>query len=492
MRGHKAIAQHFGDRERQRLDKLFRALGTDNTHEAEAARGRIDSLLRDYNKTWVDIIQLLGGAANAIRAELARDIVALGASEADERDKARRNIFDLLARHRKSWNDLVDVLSSNSHAARACDASADDPERVNPLALVHHLLQEYVALQPREYVVVALWALHTHVSDRFMVTPRLALRSPVPDCGKTTLLDILARLTARPEKFDAVSTAALYRVIDAAHPTLLIDEADNLGLALRDNGRLRAILNSGHRKGGTIGIIERGRVRKFSTFTPLALALPDTFGALPRTLNSRCITIAMERHDGQRKLKRFDASHPDPALDAAYTQILLWREVKLNRDPAMPVHNRWADNWRSLISIADALGWGEEARDAMLIFARQYHDADIKILLLADIRKVFDIRNVDYLPTKILLDALHNLDEADWCEFRGVRSDQRPHRLKDTELASMLREFKIKPKTIWSEGTSAKGYRRAWFEEPWRAYCDTTASQPNDATSFRVVGDGTP
>ncbi|SFJ71857.1 DUF3631 domain-containing protein [Bradyrhizobium sp. Gha] len=492
MTGHKAIAQHFGDRERQLIDKLFRALATDNTHEAEAARGRIDSLLRDYKKTWADIIQLLGGAANAIRAELARDIVALGASDADERAKARRNIFDLLAGHRKSWNDLVDVLCSNSHAAWACDPSADAPQRVNPLALVHHLLQEYVALQPHEYVVVALWALHTHICDRFMVTPRLALRSPVPDCGKTTLLDILARLTTRPEKFDSVTTAALYRVIDAAHPTLLIDEADNLGLALRDNGRLRAIFNSGHRKGGTVAIMERGRVRKFSTFAPLALALPDTFGALPRTLNSRCITIAMERHDGQRKLKRFDASHPDPALDAAYMQILLWREVKLDPDPAMPVHNRWADNWRPLISIADALGWGEQARDAMLIFAREYHDADIKILLLADIRKVFDIRNVDYLPTKILLDALHNLDEADWCEFRGVRSDQRPHKLKDTELASMLREFKIKPKTIWSEGTSAKGYRRAWFEEPWRAYCDTTGSQPSNATGLRVVRDGTP
>ena len=63
---------------------------------------------------------------------------------------------------------------------------------------------------------------------RFMVTPRLALRSPVADCGNTTLLDVLARLTARSEKFDAISTAAIFRLIDATHPTLLIDEADNL------------------------------------------------------------------------------------------------------------------------------------------------------------------------------------------------------------------------------------------------------------------------
>ena len=31
-----------------------------------------------------------------------------------------------------------------------------------------HLLEDYVALQPHQYVAVALWALHTHVFDRFM------------------------------------------------------------------------------------------------------------------------------------------------------------------------------------------------------------------------------------------------------------------------------------------------------------------------------------
>ena len=29
----------------------------------------------------------------------------------------------------------------------------------------------------------ALWILHTHIYDQLMVTPRLALRSPVADCG---------------------------------------------------------------------------------------------------------------------------------------------------------------------------------------------------------------------------------------------------------------------------------------------------------------------
>jgi uncharacterized protein DUF3631 len=498
MTRHHNIERWFSERERERLAKLFRQLGTDNKHEAEAARGRIDAVLRQYGKTWSDLIQLLGGTAAAIHADLVRDIVALGSSDPDERVKAKYNIDDLLARHRKNWNDLADVLCTSSSASWASHAAADDPKPVNPLDLVHYLLEQYVRLQPHQYIAVSLWALHTHVYNSFMATPRLALRSPVADCGKTTLLDILARLTTRPEKFDAITTAVLYRLIDETHPTLLIDEADNLGLALQPNGRLRAVFNSGHRNGGTVAILERGLPRKFSTFAPLALALPEMRG-LPRTLNSRSISITMER--SRRAVTRFDANRPDPALDAAYLQIFLWRgEVKLNLDPEMPaeLRNRFADNWRPLISIADSLGWGERAREAMSLFAREYQDADAKILLLTDIRKVFDACGFDRMSSKTLLDALHALDGYEWSEFSGARGDQQPHKLRHSELASMLRDFAIRPRTIWppnrTAGTkSAKGYRRAQFEEAWRKYCadDGTTAHGSNVSSLRLAGDGT-
>lgn len=69
--------RRFGDRERERLIKLFRSLGTDNANESEAARGRIDSLLREFGKTWSDLIQLFGGTM--IHADLAGDIAARSA-----------------------------------------------------------------------------------------------------------------------------------------------------------------------------------------------------------------------------------------------------------------------------------------------------------------------------------------------------------------------------------------------------------------------------
>jgi hypothetical protein len=91
--------------------------------------------------------------------------------------------------------------------------------------------------------------LHTHLSDRFTISPRLAFTSPVRGCGKTTALAVIEQLAYRPERMDGATPAVLFHIIDRLHGTLLVDEADNLGLNV--NGILRAVLNSGHRKGGS-------------------------------------------------------------------------------------------------------------------------------------------------------------------------------------------------------------------------------------------------
>jgi hypothetical protein len=487
------MTKQFGDRERVRLIKLFRQLGTDNTHEAEVARSAIGSLLDEFAKDWEALIESLGGQPASIHADLAADIAALGVGDV----AARRRITELRDKHRKTWNHLVDELISLSPASWVSRSPSPDPERVNPLKLVYDLLREYTELREHEYVAVALWTLHTFVYSLFMVTPRLALRSPTPDSGKTTLLDILLKLAARAAKFDAITASAIFHLIDATHPTLLIDEADNL--FMQPNGRLRAVFNSGHRNGGSVAIREQGGTREFSTFAPLALALPDVLYGLPRTLNSRSITITM--HRSQRELKRLDPIRPDHALNVAYDQILLWQNDPglLDLDPAMPVgmRNRFADNWRPLLSIADSLGWGERAREAMIKFEDEYHDADSKIILLGDIRKVFDASASDRLFSSVMLDALHEMDSADWTEFRGIRGDQQPHKLKAGEMAAMLRDFGIKPRSIWSlnrtaKTKSARGYRREQFEAAWRAYCSETVtpSQANDIKNLlRVDGD---
>ena len=130
-----------------------------------------------------------------------------------------------------------------------------------------------------------------------------------------------------------------------------------------------------------------------------------------------------------------------------------------------------------------------------------HRDADCKVDLLTDIRALFDAKcmpddyKADRFPSKALLDALHATDDSDWCEFRGVRGDDAPHRLRHSFA---MGAFSIRTRTIWPPGDrskvkSVKGYQREQFEVTWTRYCSTPAqtAHPNNIRNLRPAGSGT-
>jgi hypothetical protein len=112
---------------------------------------------------------------------------------------------------------------------------------------------------------------------------------------------IVERLVARPLPTANATVAAIFRIIELARPTLLIDEADTF---LKENDELRGILNTGHRRGGqvlrTVG--EDHEPRQFSTWAPAAIAM---IGRLPDTLNDRSVVINLRRRKPTEKVKSF-------------------------------------------------------------------------------------------------------------------------------------------------------------------------------------------
>src|SRR5262245_36654929 len=413
------------------------------------------------------------------RQRLRQLLLMMGSPNAGERENARKKILAWLSKHGKTWNDLPELVHDETAQSRTDprDVEPSQPvgSNVTPLDLVRAFLQDYVALDPHEYVAAALWVVHTHVFDKFMATPRLVLTSPVRSCGKTTFLDVLSRLVARPELTDNITAAALYDTIDRDRCTLLIDEADNLEFSAK--GALRAVLNSGYRKNRSIRRGTGKQRRKYLTHAPIALA---SIGILTLPLMSRSIVIHMRRHDGTRSLRRFESDNTQD-LDLTYQHIRIWaRDAVLKLDPDMPVElrGRTADNWRPLIGIADACSeaWGSLAREAAVAFARGYRDEDIVVILLRDIREIFDARGVDRLSSRTLVDALIDIDDASWSEWRGLRDDRQPRKLTPGELARLLQPFGIRPRSIWpaqrrSDSKSSKGYLRSQFEKAWASYC---------------------
>ena len=244
----------------------------------------------------------------------------------------------------------------------------------------------YVIISERDAFACSLWVLHTYCFDFFECTPRLAITAPEKQCGKSTLLDVVSCLVPKPLPTMNITTSAVFRSVEMARPSLLIDEADTF---LVENEELREILNSGHRRGGqvirTVG--DDYEPRAFSTHCPVAIA---QIGKLPDTLADRSIAISMKRRAPGEKVTRFRASRTMDLSELA-RKAARWvadnTKTIRNSDPDIPE----ANNWEPLFAIADATGGDvpEKAREAALAACGVEKDLNFSTLLLSDIRDAF-------------------------------------------------------------------------------------------------------
>jgi Protein of unknown function (DUF3631) len=354
------------------------------------------------------------------------------------------------------------------------------PDPVAGAALLDDLaaaIRKHVVLPDHARDACALWAVHTYLADRFLISPRLGVRSPTKGCGKTLLLDVLDRVVARPLPTANVTAAAIFRVIEAHQPTLLVDEADTF---LYDNDELRGVLNSGHRKGGAVlrTVGDDHEPRSFATYAPCVIAL---IGALPDTLHDRAVIVDLKRRLPSEKVEPF---RPDRAghLDVLARKAARWTHDHADAiaaaDPAMPIGivNREADNWRPLLAIASVVGgkWFNQACEA----AQAAHiaaadDAESRLeLLLGDIRDAF--ADKAEMPSADLVKALIDLEGRPWAELGKSRKP-----LTQNGLARRLKPLGIAPENIRVGDKVPKGYVLARFEEAFSRYLpDGQASKP--------------
>jgi putative DNA primase/helicase len=346
------------------------------------------------------------------------------------------------------------------------------PEPVEGIALLDELAKTigaYVVMPDSSKDAIALWTVHTYLVDQTFISPRLAIRSPTKQCGKTTLIDILAHLVLKPLRTDNVSPSAVFRVIAAHQPTILIDEADAFA---RDNDELRGILNSGHRRGGHVlrNVGDEHEPRAFATFAATTIA---TIGTLPGTLIDRSVIIDLKRRKADEKITPFRLDRTE-TLDALARQIARWAQDHADAvaalDPEMPegIINRAADNWRPLVAIADVIGgeWQERVRKAILASDPEtIEDASLIELLLGDIRDVFGTLGRDRISSAELIENLVKVPARPWAEFGKSGKPLTPNK-----LARLLKPLAIGPHVVRIGDQTPSGYERHQFEEAFERY----------------------
>jgi hypothetical protein len=259
------------------------------------------------------------------------------------------------------------------------------------------------------------------------------------------------------------------------------------------------VLN-GNRRSDNLGRAsgKKDETHDYRAFTPIAIA---AVGKLPNALTQRSIIINMQRYPANgQPLERLNEDDLEFRREVFVLQdeIRKWKntnQLLLNPNPENPVKNRYADNLRPLLAIADNLGRGDEAREAALKLTAGLPDDDPKVYLLEDIRDVFDELGVDRIFSKDLLEKLHSLEAGMWLEWQGPNGDQQPHKLTANELARMLRDFKIYPRTVSPlggrdlRGVSGRGYWRKDFESAWGSYCTPRPTNaPTHQRTMKLIG----
>lgn len=342
-------------------------------------------------------------------------------------------------------------------------------------------VRRYVVMSERQLVAVALWAAHTHALDAFETTPYMSITSATKRCGKSRLFDVAELVVARPWRVVTPSEAVLFRKIESACPTLLLDEAD--AIFAEKNGAtepLRGLLNAGNRRGTTVPrcVGPTFTLTDFSVFCPKAVA---GIGRLPDTIADRSIPIRLTRKAPGEQADRFRRREADAIAEPLREALTEWAAAAdtmlADARPLVPAEldDRAEEAWEPLLAIAELAGgdWPARARAAAVELStgegREEDEAGLR--LLADIRSVF---SAEKISTVSLIEKLCEDDEAGWGDWFGAP-------IKPRALGRLLGQFGIKSRNVRVDEGVVKGYHRSDFEDAWKRYPEV--SDPVSATS---------
>ena len=323
---------------------------------------------------------------------------------------------------------------------------------------------------PECLTAVTLWAAHTHIIKDLWTTPRLAILSAELSSGKTRVLEVLELLVLEGLLSLSASPASIFRLLAQEKITLLFDEADTVfSKRGKDDTHedLRALLNSGYRKGATIPrcVGPKHDVVRFEVFCAAALA---GIGDMPDTITSRSVIIRMKRRAENERIEQFRYRHEQQAGHALRDRLAAWAgnngEKVADHIPEMPlgIVDRSAEVWEPLLTVADFAGgeWPKMARGSCEYLCSEAVERrdSLGVRLLSDLRIVF--KDKDKVRTAEIIERLTTDpdslldDDAPWAELYGKPINSRG-------LARLLKPYGIKPTKVRIDDKPFQGYYAA-------------------------------
>ena len=380
----------------------------------------------------------------------------------------------------------AELITPTGHpACQSCKAKY--PDKTQLADLLEHVetwLLEYVVFpNDQGSVAMTLWIACTHIADQLDVAPYLLTTSAEIESGKTRAMEIAATLSHNPLFSSSMTPAVLFRTIDRDHPTLFLDEADNIWTGRRDDkaAELVALLNAGHRRGvkaHRMGGANKTQLLEFDVFGPKAIAgaFPDV-GKIPEALRSRSIHLRMHRKLPEEKVSRWTRQTRErhkgfvDDLRTRLAETLKKLDVTgVSIDPLDELSDRDFDVWEPLLVVARLAGgrWPTAAQDAAISLCSPdpTQSIPLRIQMLRDLRELWEGTDA-FMFTKEILDRLHEMPERNWGDFYGSP-------LTAHKLGRYLGAYGTESKFESGEGRR-KGYYRQDLEGLWARYVSETS-----------------
>jgi hypothetical protein len=361
---------------------------------------------------------------------------------------------------------------------------------------LHSALSRYVIFpSPAATDAVTLYITATHAQTVWEHATRLVIKSPIKRCGKTRLQEVARETVHNPLPTTNISPAALVRSItENEPPTLILDEADTVfgKKDQRSEGAedLRGILNSGHSRGWPY-VRWDATARKRELCPTFSMAIIGGIGDMPDTIEDRAVVISMRRRAPGEKVAQWRSRRVVPKLrelrDRLHAWVISQHEALAQAEPELPVEDRAADTWESLVAIADAAGgaWPDRARSACRAIVGDADDDEPHTAgerLLPDLRTIFG--DAGFLYTTTIIKGLTDIEDGGWSEWRRGPGGREP--INARGLAALLKPYKIRPRDgrEGGNGPQRKGYYRAHLTDAFARYIsdgrDTATDDEND------------
>ena len=336
----------------------------------------------------------------------------------------------------------------------------DSTTTTKPLDEIQEFVRRFVVFADEaHYDVLSLWVLHTYATDAAYATPYLYVHSAEPQSGKTRTLEVASLLARNAQSTANLTSAALFRRMADAQPSLFIDEVDTIFTGAA-NEELRGVLNSGYKVGGSVSRFDGKDVVDFPTFCPKMLVGIDN-GAMPDTLKDRCINMMLKRKKTDQEVERMKYRVVEPQAEELRNRLHNWAMANMDRildcpDPAFleGVSDRKFEIAEPLLVLAQVAGGKKYAdkvrKELTRLLAGEAPKQSIGIRILEAARELFE----DGKVTKVT--------SADIADKVG---------LEPKHMGTELAKFGIKSTTITFPGRKvARGYRKVDFEDAWERY----------------------